>query len=156
MNENQNIILKHSIFSCLQQGKPSFYQEAVGGGGCRYSTKERDGNVLKCAVGHLMHESCYNQTIENADIYDSNVIDILKKSASIIFDDNFTEEYTVDLLSWLAVIQKCHDRFARAHAREHMDDSQWLDRFKVELYEYPIFSEFLIEWDNQKLVCGIT
>jgi hypothetical protein len=162
MNKNQLIILKHSIFACLQQGKPSYYisnnQDNYPDNypvGCRYNIVGDDSSVLKCSVGHLIHNTCYIPEIESRSVSSVCVVDALKKSASIIFDKSFTKEYNEELLSWLGVLQKCHDRFADKHSRGEITDSEWVNTFRKELSSYFLLLPFLNEWDSEQVEYGI-
>lgn len=86
--------------------------KAIHNGMCRY----RDADGLKCAVGSLITEACYNPSLENLNVWSQPIRAALLCSG--VFDQ--MPDYAEPAIGLLRLLQSTHDDLEVSQWRENL------------------------------------
>jgi len=103
------------------QGEPSYRHDNQNYsiGSCAYRIRKSDGTVLKCAVGHLIPDDQYDDTIEMLAASDPYVM----KRLPVEKDDG----------DFLDALQHAHDSTVLEQVSMREREVKWTDLFKENL-----------------------
>lgn len=115
-------LLTKSIVGVIEQGNGSFNISKTGAVECKY--RANDGS--KCAVGQLISDDSYDESIEPSTIINPDGIVVTAVNLSI------GRELSLNEIHYLRVVQESHD-VAAMHS--YRLDMSFIEYFKDELME---------------------
>lgn len=129
--EMQNM-MNYAVPRLLKQ-----YTKAIAGIGaaetCKYREPQEDGQIHKCAVGHLIEDHAYDESFENNSAVNIQVLFALVQS-NMLDQNIFTDmNRGVYILFFLRDMQRVHD--------SHEPDF-WLQQFEL------LANNYKLDWQN--------
>jgi hypothetical protein len=89
---------EHIIHHLLTQNERS----TIDGVACCYRYVDPEGKSLSCAVGSLIHDDYYSESLEDKGVRDPDVLDALENSHPNIYMSS-------DFINYLSALQRIHD-----------------------------------------------
>lgn len=134
MSKELQKLFDRAVGGVLEQGTSSIKFSQYGGHICMY----RGDNGAKCAIGHLIPDSKYDEKMEN------NCIE------KLIERNWFPYKYGVKYINQLAELQQLHDFNAKRYDTEKLAfvkkaDKQFISDFKIAAKKFA--KAYNLEWN---------